>query len=963
MRKTNHILTVSICTAFLFCTFSSISVAAMSSVPSEKPAEKIHPTLSAHPAWEKDITGASVDASVCKKEIHVSVTKGNDDAPGTQEQPKKTVASALKLAQTHCEGGTPVKVVIHPGMYREMIHMDFKNNDTPLCIEGTDRDTVIFTGSANWSAPEKWKKIPEHPGIYRTPWHKDWGDYDVKSYGQPASGGPHLAAIANDDCSVSLVWSKPEKDESYTYKIYRKSRIHDQTVRYDNPKGKVTKTEYTCIASNLTKRAFRDADVKPSETWVNVTYWYKISAIDAKGNETGYSQEIRVNTGDDSDASRPRRVGRRKEMVFVNDLCLTQVLSFTDLTPGTFFVNDGFPTILDDGWMYICPPADAKIGDAKIEVSVRPDKNWTAGLLTILNKKNIIVRNLTFQHTATRVFNSSAFRLHECVNVVVENVRAAWNSGGGISARLHSITIKDCISEFNGGSGMGWGGGTNVVVDNCRVNNNNWRGDMSDIRGWFFAGIKTGFGMRGCLVRNLTTYSNYCHGLWFDYNNKRILVDGLKSFHNDGFGIYIEACHGPFIVRSSEFAYNTSAGIHLANSADGVLCSNVLYDNDGCQLSLLHRLDRPVTISDISTASPVEGETYHYVPLNISNWVWRNNVIVSTDILTPLIHAPPFPFIYETLKSVKNLWYTPAEDQSFEISNLRYSFRAWQEFTGQDLDSIFANPEFTAPEKLDFTPKKNSPLFSSDTWPVIKVDDVGMHQLDTRVVVAAKNYNKTPYPTITPDSHWESITLKGVANRPLTGKDSWIGYQLPQLKPGKTTYHCVPFTIINEKENNGFAGIAMRSAKMQSSRGKALAAQTTLPVGSKCKEVYFLHGCGFASAHEPAVRYEIVYEDGTKESIDIIPFGKGSDDTDALKDLEKSSNIQDWWPTFYHFNNDLAKKTLVYDEKEPMKAARYLYTLQFPNPHPEKSIKEIVFSSVDPGKDVSVMVVGVTLRK
>ena len=58
-------------------------------------------------------------------------------------------------------------------------------------------------------------------------------------------------------------------------------------------------------------------------------------------------------------------IGRRSEMLFVNGVQLTEVMSFSDLWPGTFLVDEA------NNAMDMYPPACTNVGTSTIEAAMR----------------------------------------------------------------------------------------------------------------------------------------------------------------------------------------------------------------------------------------------------------------------------------------------------------------------------------------------------------------------------------------------------------------------------------------------------------------------------------------------------------------------------------------------------------------------------------------------------------------
>jgi len=74
-------------------------------------------------------------------------------------------------------------------------------------------------------------------------------------------------------------------------------------------------------------------------------------------------------------------------------------------------------------------------------------------------------------------------------------------------------------------------------------------------------------------------------------------------------------------------------------------------------------------------------------------------------------------------------------------------------------------------------------------------------------------------------------------------------------------------------------------------------------------------------------------------------------------------NIQDWWPSpaFAQFESARARHYVVTDNGDPILYERYLYTLEWINPHPGKTIGSLVIRS-DPEAEATLGVLAITLQ-
>ena len=202
-----------------------------------------------------------------------------------------------------------------------------------------------------------------------------------------------------------------------------------------------------------------------------------------------------------------------------------------------------------------------------------------------------------------------------------------------------------------------------------------------------------------------------------------------------------------------------------------------------------------------------------------------------------------------------------------------------------------------------------------------------------------------------PPAGWFSLDLKGKTNMAFADdkggdfKGGWIdmgpGYDLrTRLKAGRVTYYGVPFDVIDSAKNNGTSCVVFRSERFHVAR---FPKEIVLPVGKKAARLYFLHGSAWSTwgnAHE----YIVNYADGTSQAITVRP---------ASSVTRQGENLVDW-----HTSDPLetveARPIPLIDMTGRDSSLRFLYTLEWRNPNPQKVIKEL---KVDAGtKQLSVLI-------
>lgn len=113
--------------------------------------------------------------------------------------------------------------------------------------------------------------------------------------------------------------------------------------------------------------------------------------------------------------------------------------------------------------------------------------------------------------------------------------------------------------------------------------------------------------------------------------------------------------------------------------------------------------------------------------------------------------------------------------------------------------------------------------------------------------------------------------------------------------------------------------------------------------------LYFLHACAWASLGTQR-EYQVRYTDGSTVAIPILPAGVMQG---------QSENIQDWFSPNV-VDKPFARFVALPDPTKPEdpSAMRYIYILEWRNPHPGKPIESIAFQGGD--SQVTLFVLGVT---
>lgn len=119
------------------------------------------------------ITGSVTAGELVEIYVNSAASNASDDNPGTAAEPLMTVNAAMRLVVERNRVGTPVRVIVAPGVYREELALfgDSSQTDAAILIEAAVPGEVIISGSDVWTA---WEQTDD-AAVYTHDWPFDWG--------------------------------------------------------------------------------------------------------------------------------------------------------------------------------------------------------------------------------------------------------------------------------------------------------------------------------------------------------------------------------------------------------------------------------------------------------------------------------------------------------------------------------------------------------------------------------------------------------------------------------------------------------------------------------------------------------------------------------------------------------------------------------------------------------------------
>jgi hypothetical protein len=386
-------------------------------------------------------------------------------------------------------------------------------------------------------------------------------------------------------------------------------------------------------------------------------------------------------------------IGRRTEMLVVNGTPLTEVMSTSQLLPGTFF--------LDDNLVYMDPPAGTNVSTATIEASTRPET------LSVDSRSNVVIRGMVFRHAASCI-NTSGVNVSSSWNVLLDTDQAIWNNWGGIGIfSSNNVTVQYSTASYNGGEGFTSNRGQSVEFYSNESDYNNWRGAQAGLYDWGMGGAKFMW-MRNTTVQNHIAYRNQAQGVWFDTDNQNIVIKNATLSENVLGSVQIEANEGPLSIEDSHIC-SSGIGVNVINSEGLSLYNNTLYNNSGTNSQ-----EAELFIAGQSGGREVTnwltGQHYNlytsYMDLSDNTF---EDAAGGQDLFGTYLTGYDWSQFATTLSANDNDWYDPYLESTFKLPDNDFvSLGNWKSAVDTDWSSWWGSPA-TSPAAACWVP---SPSFA-----------------------------------------------------------------------------------------------------------------------------------------------------------------------------------------------------------------------------------------------------------
>jgi Chitobiase/beta-hexosaminidase C-terminal domain/MBG domain (YGX type)/Right handed beta helix region len=372
-------------------------------------------------------------------------------------------------------------------------------------------------------------------------------------------------------------------------------------------------------------------------------------------------------------------IASRAEMVIVDGIPLTQTMSYAQLIPGTFFVDETADKL------YVSPGSSTNMATAMVEAAKRTQT------LSVSGRTNVVLRGLVFRHAAN-CMNATSAAVNSSSNVLVDGIQALWNNWVGFGVFGSSdVTVQNSVANYNGGLGFSATKDQTTLFNFDESDYNNWRGAQAAYYDWAMGGTKL-FQMRTTTVSNHFAYNNQAEGLWFDTDNKDILIDNATLSGNVQAGLQIERNEGPITLQNSHLCFS-GQGANVLTSANVTIQNNTFYNNGGT-----NKFQGDIYIAGTAGGIVInDWQTHQAYDLFTTGMVLSGNTFQDSSagqfVFGTYLGGTDWTSFSTTLNASNNTWYNSATTNAFRVPNGKtVNLAGWQNTVSSDYSSTWAPP-------------------------------------------------------------------------------------------------------------------------------------------------------------------------------------------------------------------------------------------------------------------------------
>jgi hypothetical protein len=398
----------------------------------------------------------------------------------------------------------------------------------------------------------------------------------------------------------------------------------------------------------------------------------------------------------------------RQEMVAVNGVAMTQVLSLAQMVKGTFYVDEAGAQI------YLWPPFGTKMSTATVEAASLPT------IFQISGKSNIVLRGLTFQYANSCRDSAAVFITGSTTNILLDTDTFQWNNALGfkITYPVTYFTVKNSVSNHNGQSGYQESETKYGLWQSDSASYNNWRGAQAAYYACNTGGFHASLA-HDDTINGLTTSFNQSYGIHWDTDNANISASGVNATSNQMTGAFIEKDEGPITFTRSYFCNQSAAtnvgGLVLRNSENVTLNKSTVANNFPAQIMVIGQA------GGIEVTNWETGLTTNLITQNFSNTsnIIQGNTSTQEVFSDSYLTGSDWTTFQSTLSSSKNTWWNADNSTTPYMlptpnKNSKDDFSGWQSATLTDATSNWKAPSGNATAACNLSPVGTDYWFTID---------------------------------------------------------------------------------------------------------------------------------------------------------------------------------------------------------------------------------------------------------
>lgn len=353
--------------------------------------------------------------------------------------------------------------------------------------------------------------------------------------------------------------------------------------------------------------------------------WKKVAGLDNVYSHT-WNQNFGFYDGKWGQFNPSNIKAHRREMIFFNGKMLKQIqiekysyaptflyegqglwsyegyLGPKILTEGSFGVSQlgpgeaDYDKHADPNTIFIKLTKGMSMTNAKIEVATREN------LLNIGSKDNLVIRNIVFEHAASK-FDQSAIKIgrdlwqfdenYHNKNILIDNCEVRYNNANGFSSEgTKNLSIRNTKIHHNGENGIMSAYVAYSVWEDDEVSDNGWRIELGGGYMWAGAGVKLNWCSRDMVIRRFNCFRNAGQaGFWTDGNSFRLSFEDCNFSNNTENGLLLEISEGPNYVTNCVMKNNNVFGFKTVESRNTILQSCEIGNNKKSQIGIEFKND------------------------------------------------------------------------------------------------------------------------------------------------------------------------------------------------------------------------------------------------------------------------------------------------------------------------------------------------------------------------------------